>query len=162
MPNPDLDPIDRRIVAALQADGRLTNLELAERVGLSPSPCLRRVKRLERDGYIETYRAMLQRNRLGLGLTVFVGVKIGGHANVEAEAFQEAVVAMPEVVACHLVSGEADYLLEVVVPDLEHYQRFLVGKLLALPIVREVRSNIAIQTLKAGAPLPLGHLGAQP
>ena len=162
MPNPDLDSIDCRIVAALQADGRLTNLELAERVGLSPSPCLRRVKRLERDGYIETYRAMLQRNRLGLGLTVFVGVKIGGHANVEAEAFQEAVVAMPEVVACHLVSGEADYLLEVVVPDLEHYQRFLVGKLLALPIVREVRSNIAIQTLKAGAPLPLGHLGAQP
>jgi Lrp/AsnC family transcriptional regulator, leucine-responsive regulatory protein len=162
MPNPDLDLIDCRIVAALQADGRLTNLELAERVGLSPSPCLRRVKRLERDGYIEGYRAMLQRNRLGLGLTVFVGVKIGGHANVEAEAFQESVVAMPEVVACHLVSGEADYLLEVVVPDLEHYQRFLVGKLLALPIVREVRSNIAIQTLKAGAPLPLDHLGAQP
>jgi Lrp/AsnC family leucine-responsive transcriptional regulator len=161
MPNPDLDPIDCRIVATLQADGRLSNLELAERVGLSPSPCLRRVKRLERDGYIETYRAMLQRNRLGLGLTVFVGVKIGGHANVEAEAFQEAVVAMSEVVACHLVSGEADYLLEVVVPDLEHYQRFLVGKLLALPIVREVRSNIAIQTLKAGAPLPLDHLNSQ-
>jgi Lrp/AsnC family transcriptional regulator, leucine-responsive regulatory protein len=162
VPNPDLDAIDCRIVAALQADGRLTNLELAARVGLSPSPCLRRVKRLERDGYIETYRAMLQRNRLGLGLTVFVGVKIGGHANVEAEAFQEAVVAMAEVVACHLVSGEADYLLEVVVPDLEHYQRFLVGKLLILPIVREVRSNIAIQSLKAGAPLPLDHLGAHP
>jgi len=162
MPNPYLDSIDCRIVAALQADGRLTNLELAERVGLSPSPCLRRVKRLERDGYIEGYRAMLQRNRLGLGLTVFVGVKIGGHANVEAEAFQESIVAMPEVVACHLVSGEADYLLEVVVPDLEHYQRFLVSKLLALPIVREVRSNIAIQTLKAGAPLPLDHLAEQP
>lgn len=161
MPKPNLDAIDWRIVAALQADGRLSNLELAERVGLSPSPCLRRVKRLEREGYIESYRAMLQRNRLGLGLTVFVGVKIGGHANVEAEAFQDAVVAMPEVVACHLVSGEADYLLEVVVPDLEHYQRFLVGKLLALAIVREVRSNIAIQTLKAGAPLPLDHLTAQ-
>jgi Lrp/AsnC family transcriptional regulator, leucine-responsive regulatory protein len=162
MPNLDLDLIDCRIVAALQADGRLTNLELAERVGLSPSPCLRRVKRLERDGYIEGYRATLERNRLGLGLTVFVGVKIGGHANVEAEAFQESIVAMPEVVACHLVSGEADYLLEVVVPDLERYQRFLVSKLLALPIVREVRSNIAIQTLKAGAPLPLDHLGVQP
>ena len=162
MPTPDLDPIDCRIVAALQEDGRLTNLELADRVGLSPSPCLRRVKRLERDGYIESYRAILQRNRLGLGLTVFVGIKIGGHANVQAETFQEAVIAMPEVVACHLVSGEADYLLEVVVPDLEHYQQFLVGKLLALPIVREVRSNIAIQTLKAGAPLPLDHLGAQP
>ena len=160
MPNPDLDPIDCRIIAALQENGRLTNLELAERVGLSPSPCLRRVKRLEREGYIEGYRAILQRNRLGLGLTVFVGIKIGGHANVEAESFQEAVVAMPEVVACHLVSGEADYLLEVVVSDLAHYQRFLVGKMLALPIVREVRSNIAIQTLKAGAPLPLDHLGA--
>ena len=162
MPIPDLNPIDCRIVAALQKNGRLTNLELAERVGLSPSPCLRRVKRLERDGYITGYRAILQRNRLGLGLTVFVGIKIGGHANIEAESFQEAVVAMPEVVACHLVSGEADYLLEVVVPDLEHYQRFLVGKLLALPIVREVRSNIAIQTLKAGAPLPLDHLTAKP
>jgi Lrp/AsnC family transcriptional regulator, leucine-responsive regulatory protein len=162
MPNRDLDPIDCRIIAALQADGRLTNLELAERVGLSPSPCLRRVKRLEREGYVTGYRAILQRNRLGLGLTVFVGIKIGGHANVEAETFQEAVLAMAEVVACHLVSGEADYLLEVVVPDLEHYQQFLVGKLLALPIVREVRSNIAIQTLKSGAPLPLDHLVAQP
>ena len=161
MPKTDLDAIDHRIVAALQTDGRLTNLELAERVGLSPSPCLRRVKRLERDGYIETYRAMLQRDRLGLGLTVFVGVKIGGHANVEAEAFQDAIIALPEVVACHLVSGEADYLLEVVVPDLAHYQRFLVGKLLNLAIVREVRSNIAIQTLKAGAPLPLNHLAVQ-
>jgi Lrp/AsnC family transcriptional regulator, leucine-responsive regulatory protein len=160
VPKIHLDAIDCRIVAALQADGRLSNLELAERVGLSPSPCLRRVKRLERDGYIEAYRAMLQRNRLGLGLTVFIGIKIDSHANARAETFQDAIVAMPEVVACHLVSGEADYLLEVVVPDLEHYQRFLVGKLLNLAIIREVRSNIAIQTLKAGAPLPLDHLGA--
>jgi Lrp/AsnC family leucine-responsive transcriptional regulator len=101
---------------------------------------------------------MLQRSRVGLGFTVFVDVKIEGHANERADAFQEAIVAMPEIVACHMVSGEADYLLEVVVPDLEHYQRFLVGKLLNLPIVREVRSNIAIQTLKAGGPLPLDHL----
>ena len=154
----DLDAIDRRIIAALQADGRLSNVELADRVGLSPSPCLRRVKRLEREGYIEAYRATLQRSRIGLGFTVFVEVKIEGHANERAEAFQDAIVAMPEIVACHLVSGAADYLLEVVVPDLEHYQRFLVGKLLSLPIVREVRSNIAIQTLKAGGPLPLDHL----
>jgi Lrp/AsnC family transcriptional regulator, leucine-responsive regulatory protein len=160
MPKLDLDPIDCRIVAALQADGRLSNVELAERVGLSPSPCLRRVKRLERDGYIEAYRALLQRNRLGLGLTVFVGVKIDGHADERADALQEAIVAMPEIVACHMVSGEADYLLEVVVPDLDHYQRFLLGKLLNLPIIKEVRSNIAIQTLKAAAPLPLNHLTA--
>jgi Lrp/AsnC family leucine-responsive transcriptional regulator len=155
----DLDAIDCRIIAALQADGRLSNVELADRVGLSPSPCLRRVKRLEREGYIEAYRAMLQRSRVGLGFTAFVDVKIEGHANERAKAFQEAIVAMPEIVACHLVSGEADYLLEVVVPDLEHYQQFLLDKLLSLPIVREVRSNIAIQTLKAGGPLPLGHLG---
>ena len=154
----DLDAIDRRIITALQADGRLSNVELADRVGLSPSPCLRRVKRLEREGYIEAYRATLQRSRIGLGFTVFVEVKIEGHANERAEAFQDAIVAMPEIVACHLVTGAADYLLEVVVPDLEHYQRFLVGKLLSLPIVREVRSNIAIQTLKAGGPLPLDHL----
>jgi Lrp/AsnC family leucine-responsive transcriptional regulator len=158
----DLDAIDSRIIAALQADGRLSNVELADRIGLSPSPCLRRVKRLERDGYIEAYRAVLQRSRAGLGLTVFVEVKISAHANAQAEAFQEAVAALPEIVACHMVSGAAEYLLEVVVPDLEHYQRFLVGKLLSLPIVREVRSNIAIQTLKAGGPLPLGHLEGLP
>ncbi len=159
MPNLDLDAIDRRIIAALQADGRLSNVQLAERVGLSPSPCLRRLKRLEREGYIEGYRAVLRRGRVGLGLTVFVGVKIDGHANDRAEAFQEVIINMPEIIACHLVAGDVDYLLEVVVPDLEHYQQYLVGKLLNLSIIREVRSNIAIQTLKAGAPLPLDHLG---
>jgi Lrp/AsnC family leucine-responsive transcriptional regulator len=161
MPKPELDAIDSRILAALQADARLSNLELADRVGLSASPCLRRVRRLERDGYIEGYRAMLQRERIGLGLTVFLGVKIDGHANERATAFEEAVVAMPEVIACHVVSGESDYLLEVVVADLAHYQRFLVGQLLNMPIVREVRSNFAIQTLKATAPLPFGDRGAR-
>jgi Lrp/AsnC family leucine-responsive transcriptional regulator len=160
MPKSNLDAIDRRIVAALQANGRLTNADLAQRVGLSPSPCLRRVNRLEREGYIEGYRAILRRDRLGLDLTVFVGVKIDGHADDRATAFEQAVIAAPEVVACHMVSGEADYLLEVVVPDLERYRNFLVGKLLELPVVREVRSNIAIQSLKAAATLPLDHLEA--
>ncbi len=158
MPKLDLDAIDCRIIATLQADGRLSNVELAERVGLSPSPCLRRVKRLEREGYIESYRATLGRSRVGLGFTVFVGVKIEGHADERANELQDALVAMPEVVACHMVSGESDYLLEVVVPDLEHYQRFLLGKLLTLPIIKDVRSNIALQSLKSAAPLPLGHL----
>ncbi|HEU0062088.1 MAG TPA: Lrp/AsnC family transcriptional regulator, partial [Hyphomicrobiaceae bacterium] len=153
MPKYDLDAIDRRIVAALQADGRLSNVDLADRIGLSPSPCLRRVKRLEREGYIEGYRAALRRERVGLSFSVFLGVKIDGHANERALVFEQAVTEMPEVIACHMISGEADYLLEVVVPDLEGYQQFLVGKLLNLPMVREVRSNIAIQTLKAGAPL---------
>jgi Lrp/AsnC family leucine-responsive transcriptional regulator len=158
MPKSDLDSIDRRIVTELQADGRLTNLELAARVGLSPSPCLRRVKRLEQEGYIEGYRASLRRDRVGLGFSAFVAVKIDGHANERALIFENAVADMPEVIACHLVSGDADYFLEVVVPELKDYQRFLVGKLLNLSMVREVRSNIAIQTLKAGAPLPLQHL----
>lgn len=158
MPKPDLDAIDCRIIAALQADGRLSNVDLADRCGLSPSPCLRRVRRLEQEGYIQAYRAALERGRVGLGLTVFVAVKIDGHADARCGTVEEAIVAMPEVVACHMTSGEADYLLEVVVPDLEHYQRFLNGKLLDLPLIKEVRSNIAIETLKAGAPLPLDHL----
>lgn len=158
MPNDDLDAIDRRILAALQADGRLSNVDLAEKIGLSPSPCLRRVNRLEREGYVEGYRAMLGRRRIGLGLTVFVGVKIDGHADDRATTFEQEVVACPEVVSCHMVAGDADYLLEVTVPDLDAYQRFLVGKLLNLPLVREVKSTIAIQTLKAGGALPLEHL----
>ena len=159
MPNEALDALDRRIIAALQADGRLSNVDLAEKVGLSPSPCLRRVTRLEREGFIQGYRALLGRKKIGLGLTVFVGVKIEGHADDRATTFEEAVVAFPEVIACHMIAGEADYLLEVTVPDLDAYQKFLVGKLLNLPLVREVRSNIASQTLKAAAALPLGHLG---
>jgi len=158
MPKLTLDRIDRRIAAELQTDARLSNVELASRVGLSPSPCLRRVKRMEAGGLIEGYRAVLERNRVGLGFSVFIAVKIQEHANEKALAFESEITAMPVVIACHLVSGEADYYLEVVVPDLEHYQRFLVGKLLALPIVRDVRSNIAIQTLKANGALPLHHL----
>lgn len=158
MPNGPLDDFDTKIIAALQKDGRLTNVELAERIGLSPSPCLRRVKRLEHDGYIGAYRAVLDRNRVGLGFTVFVGVRLEAHANDRAGSFEDSVLEMSEVIACHMVSGTVDYLLEVVVPDLAHYQKFLVDRLLALPIVREVQSSIAINTLKAGAPLPLHHL----
>jgi len=160
MPKTDLDPIDCRIISALQADARLTNLELADRAGLSPSPCLRRVRQLEQDGTIEGYRAVVGRERIGLGFTAFIGIKINGHADDRADEMQEAIIAMPEVVGFHMISGESDYLMEVVVPDLAHYKRFLLEKLLSNPIIRVVRSNIAIQTLKAGAPLPLGHLTA--
>ena len=152
------DAIDARILAALQADGRLSNVELAERVGLSPSPCLRRVKLLEESGVIEGYRARLGRANLGLGLTVFVGIKVDGHRDANANALQDTMRRLPEVVACHLVSGEADFLLEVVVPDLAHYETFLVGTLLKMPMVKDIRSNFAIRTVKANAPLPLGHL----
>jgi Lrp/AsnC family transcriptional regulator, leucine-responsive regulatory protein len=153
-----LDRVDRRLLEILQREGRLSNAALAERVHLSPSPCLRRVKTLEEDGVIEGYRAVVGREAVGLGLTVFVEIKVEGHSDRLAEEIEAAVNAMPEVVACHIVSGAADFLLEVVVPDLRAYERLLLGSLLKLPAVLDVRSNFAIRTVKAPAPLPLGHL----
>jgi Lrp/AsnC family leucine-responsive transcriptional regulator len=155
---PTLDRTDRRILEALQADSRLTNVELAERVALSPSPCLRRVKRLEAEGYIAGYRAVLNRRSVGLGLTVFVEIKVGKHSRDNAAALSEALLAMPEVVSCHIVSGAADFQAEVAVPDLDAYQRLLTEKLLLMPMIVDIRSNFAIKTVKANAPLPLGHL----
>jgi len=153
-----LDPIDVRILRELQADGRLTNVELADRVGLSPSPCLRRVKALETAGVIRGYHAVLDRDALGLGLTIFVGVKVALRPTEQTPTFWEAVEALPEVITCHLVSGEADFLLQIVVPDLAAYERFLLGTLLKLPGVTDVRSNFAIKTVKPDTRLPLGHL----
>lgn len=158
MPKPKLDDIDRRILAALQRNGRLTNVELAAEVGLSPSPCLRRVGLLEKAGVIRGYHADLDRVGVGLGLTVFVGVKVERHQDEAAEAFRQAVRALPAVVSCHLVSGEADFLLQVVVPDLAAYERLLLGTLLKLPGISDIRSNFAIQTVKKQAVLPLDHL----
>lgn len=158
MPKPDIDATDRRILAELQADGRLSNVELAERVGLSPSPCLRRVKRLEEAGVIGGYRAMLDRKAVGLGLTVFVEIRVTRHSRDNAAALQEALLAMPEVVACHMVSGAADFLAEVTVPDLAAYEHLLTERLLSLPMVEDIRSNFAMRTIKTDGQLPLAHL----
>lgn len=157
---PALDAIDRRILAALQADGKLSNVDLAERVGLSPSPCLRRVKRLEDEGLIAGYRAVLDRKAVGLGLTVFVELKVGKHSRDNAAMLQAALLAIPEVVSCHMVSGVSDFLAEVVVSDLEAYERLMTDKILTLPTIEDVRSNFAIRTIKTAGPLPLGHLAA--
>ncbi|PWU31912.1 AsnC family transcriptional regulator [Pseudomonas sp. RW407] len=158
MPNHKLDAYDHRILAALQRDGRLSNVQLAEAIGLSPSPCLRRVRLLEEAGVIRRYGADLDRDQVGLGLTVFVGIKVERHHEEQAEAFRQAVIDLPEVISVHLVSGESDFLLQVVVPDLRAYERFLTGTLLKLPGVSDIRSNFAISTLKESAPLPLQHL----
>ena len=154
MPKAPLDGIDRRILAALQVDGRLTNVELADRVCLSPSPCLRRLKRLEQAGVIRGYRAVLDRRAVGLGLTVFVSIKVGKHSRDNAEMLHAALAA-PEVVACHMVSGEADFLAEVVVPDLDAYERLLTDRLLTQPMIEEIRSNFALRTIKTDGPLAL-------
>lgn len=150
-----LDELDFKILTALQSDGRMTNADLAERIGLSATPCLRRVKALEQEGAIKGYRALLDRAKVGLGLTIMVGVKVDGHRDENARAIQAAFIEMPEVVACHLLSGETDFLLEVVVPDLAYYEQFLFGKLLLLPMVKDIRSSIVIRTVKETAPLSL-------
>jgi Lrp/AsnC family leucine-responsive transcriptional regulator len=158
MSNLELDAIDLRILSALQSDGRLTNQELADQVGLSPSPCLRRVRRLEQDGFIRTYRAVLDRDSVGLGLTVFVDIKVEKHSRENAAALQEALIAMPEVVACHMVSGTADFIAEIVVADLKTYERLLTERLLTLPMIGDIRSNFALTRVKSDGALPLTHL----
>ena len=150
-----LDSIDRKMLAILQREGRISNAALAERLHLSPSPCLRRLRALERDGVIAGYQAVLDRPRLGLGLTVFVELKVDGHSEQTAAAISNAVTAAPEVVSAHIVSGPADFRLEVVVADLAAYEHLLFETLLKLPHVSDVRSEFALRTVKAPGPLPL-------
>ena len=154
----NLDNLDRRILDALQRNAKLSNVQLAEEVGLSPSPCLRRVRLLEEAGVIRGYHAELDRSKSGLGLTVFVGVKVERHHDASANAFRAAVIDLPEVISCHVVSGESDFLLQVVLPDLASYEDFLFSTLLKLPGVSDIRSNFAISTVKSQTALPLDHL----
>jgi Lrp/AsnC family transcriptional regulator, leucine-responsive regulatory protein len=150
-----MDTVDRQMLTILQRDGRISNAALADRLHLSPSPCLRRLRALEHDGVIAGYRAELDRTKLGLGLTVFVELKVDGHSDRTAATISEALQAAPEVVAAHIVSGSADFLLEVVVADLAAYERLLFDTLLRLPNVSDVRSNFALRTVKTPGPLPL-------
>ena len=154
---PALDRIDINILRELQADARLRNVVLAERVGLSPSPCLRRVKLLEEAGAIEGHRTVLDRPSVGLGLTVFAGIRVERHSDANAKAFVNAVLAMPEVVACHLVSGDVDFLIEIVVPDMSTYESTVLRRFLSMPAVGDIRSNFAMLSYKADGALPI-HL----
>jgi Lrp/AsnC family transcriptional regulator, leucine-responsive regulatory protein len=150
-----LDRIDRQMLEILQTEGRVSNAALAERLHLSPSPCLRRLRALEQDGVIAGYRAVLDRPKLGLGLTVFVELKVDNHSDETANAIAAALLAAPEVVSAHIVSGPADFRLEVAVADLADYEKLLFGTLLKLPNVSDVRSDFVLRTVKAPGPLPL-------
>ncbi|MDH6268321.1 Lrp/AsnC family leucine-responsive transcriptional regulator [Rhizobium sp. SG_E_25_P2] len=152
---PKLDEFDLAIIDALQEDARMSNVDIAARVNLSPSPCLRRIRALEKAGVIRGYRADVDRRNIGLELTVFVFFKVIRHSRENAGNLQDALLALPEVVACHMISGEADFLAEVVVEDLAAYERLLTEKLLTLPEVTDIRSNFAIRTVKANGPLKL-------
>jgi Lrp/AsnC family leucine-responsive transcriptional regulator len=153
----DPDRIDRAIVSRLQVDGRLPNVDLAEAVSLSPSASLRRVKALEASGIIAGYRAEVDRVRAGLGLTIFIELKVAGHSQQTSAELEAALTAIPAVVACYLISGTADFFVEVVVPDLASYERLLLGQILAIPSVVSAQSNFAIRTVLSRGPLPLDH-----
>ena len=157
MPAHAPDKIDRAIVAELQRDGRIANVDLADAVGLSPSACLRRVRALEADGIIAGYRAEVNRARAGLGLTVFIGLKVDGHSRETSARVEEALLAITAVVGCYLVSGGDDFLIEAAAPDLAGYEKLLLDQVLAVPGVTEARSTFAIRTVLSRGPLPLDH-----
>ena len=152
---PKLDKFDLAILEALQADARATNVEIAERVNLSPSPCLRRIRMLEQAGIIRGYRADIDRRTVGLELTVFVAYKGAHHTREQAQAFQQALQDLPEVVGCYMISGHSDFMAEVVVENLGAYEALLTDKLLVLPHVTDIQSNFAIRSVKTGGPLKL-------
>lgn len=157
MPQPTADRTDRAILTALQENGRLPNVELAEAVSLAPSSCLRRTKALEADGVIAGYRAELDRERLGLGLTVFISLRVDQHSRETSRQILSELTAIPAIVACHVVSGEADILVEAVVPDLTAYEHLLLDRILAIDQVHDARSTFAIRTVLSRGPLPLDH-----
>jgi len=157
MPEHVPDRVDRAIVTRLQRDGRIANVDLADAVALSPSACLRRVKALEASGIVAGYHAEVSRVAAGLGLTVFIGLKVEGHSHETSERIERALLAIPAVVACYMVSGTEDFLVEAAVPDLAGYEQLLLGRLLTIPSVIEARSTFAIRTILSRGPVPLDH-----
>lgn len=150
-----LDRIDLKILDALQRNGRLTHAELAEMVGLSISPCWRRLKRLEEEGIIAGYQAVLDRRALGLGVTAFVRMDIERHTPAQERKFEEAIADLPEIVACHVISGEGAFLLTVVCESLEAYSKFALETLMALPNVKDTQTSFSLKEVKASTVLPL-------
>lgn len=142
-----LDRIDRAILKALAADGRMSWRELAERVNLSLTPVLKRVQRLERDGFITGYSARIDEARLGGAICVFVSVQLEKQAENALAVFEQQILRAPEVMSCHLMTGTADYLLRVIVHDLEAYQEFLIGTLTRIPGVANIQSSFALKSV---------------
>ena len=153
-----LDRFDIAILVELQSDARLSNAELATRIGLSPAPTWRRVKWLEEQGYITGYRAEIDRRRIGLGVLAFVRVDAERNNAEATRALEDAIRALPEVVACHYISGAGTFELHVVATDLDAYSRWSRDKLFKLPNVKDVHTSFSLGEVKSGAAWPLGHL----
>ena len=158
MPINDLDPIDRNILDTLQEDARMANADLARKVNLSPSPCLRRVRNLEREGYIRHYTALLDPAAIGLPVSVFVQVSLERQVDNALEEFERRIVERPEVMECYLMTGDSDYLLRVVAPDLDSFQHFLLEHLTKIPGVASIKSSFALKQVSYRTALPLGHI----
>jgi Lrp/AsnC family leucine-responsive transcriptional regulator len=160
MPIKEFDEIDRKIIAALQEDGRLSILALSEMAGLSPSPCARRVRLLEEAGIISGYVAVVDQAKVGLPISVFASIKLERQREEELDRFSSAVIRWPEVVDCFLMTGQRDYLLRIVVKNLEDYERFLKDKLTRLDCVASIESSFALWHVKKSHALPIvvhGH-----
>lgn len=154
-----LDRTDRRILNAIQRNARISNLELAEQVNLSPTPCSRRVKRLEESGLIAAHVSLLNQSMLGLKLTAYIGISMDRHTPDRFETFEREVAAYPEVMACSVVTGQSsDYLLRAVVPDMEYYEKFLLGRLTRIPGVAGVHSSFELREVVRRTELPLDHI----
>lgn len=151
----ELDDIDRRILRALQRDGRMSNVELAEKVGLSPSPCLRRVRLLEEAGVIDRYVALLDASKIGMGLTLFARVWLTGQDSETVDRFTKAVARLPQVVECHLMAGDCDFLLRIVAADLDAYRRFQMEHLTRIKGVQSIKTEVPMQKIKLSSELPL-------
>ena len=155
MPHTSLDAIDRRILAILQENARVSNVELAESAGVSASPCWRRVRELERTGVISRYVTLVDPAALGLPVSVFIQVSLEKQVESALEIFENAILQRPEVMECYLMTGDADYMLRVVVADLEAYERFLMDHLTRVPAVANIRSSFALKQVKYRTVLPV-------
>ena len=159
MLNKSLDAIDRQILGNLQDDARMRNVELAEKVGLSPSPCLRRVGNLEETGVIRGYATLVDAEAVGLPVSVFVSVTLEKQIEKALEKFEKEIRARPEVMECYLMTGDADYLLRVVTADLGAYERFLIEHLTRIPGVASIKSSFALKQVAYRTALPISPPG---
>ncbi|MEN3747663.1 Lrp/AsnC family transcriptional regulator [Sphingomonas sp. HF-S3] len=151
----DLDPYERKILRELQADASLTTAQLAERVGLSASPCWRRIDRLEREGIIRRRVALVDRRKVGLNAQIFAQVKLNAHGRANLDEFSEAIRGFPEVLDAYVLMGSMDFMLRIVAKDIEAYERFFFDQLSRLPGVQEINSTVALSEIKSTSELPI-------
>jgi Lrp/AsnC family transcriptional regulator len=154
MPEP-LDRYERRILALLQQDASLSTAAIAEKVGLSSSPCWRRIDRLEREGFIKRKVALVDRKKIGLNAQIFAQIKLNAHGRANLDEFAAAIRAFPEVLECYVLMGSVDFLIRIVATDIEAYERFFFDQLSQLPGVQEVNSTVALSEIKATTELPI-------